>query len=472
MQASKSRPVSRRYSPVRQLMRLSPVEGSFGQVQIILTGGVFLTALALSLGAEPWHLGLLAAIPHFTQVAQLVGAYLVEATGQRKLLAVLSAGISRGLWLLIPLLYMVPASQLVVGWFLAVVTVSSVFGLLAGNAWTTWMADLIPERLRGRYFGYRHAVLAGVTIGASLVGGYWLEWGSQRVGQPGALTAILGVATVTGLIGVGLLTRQQDIPRPKERVAPELRTLLLKPIRDVQFRKVLEFFLLWNAAIGFPAAFFNVHMIVQLEMSYLTIGVLQAINPLLGMFLFMRWGRILDVFQIRSVMLVTGSLIVLIPLIWLLPTRGNIGWLWVEAVISGLAWTGFNLSAYTYPMYLSPRIGRSYYLAYFSMIGSLGFVLASLAGGIVAQTLAGWEPVLFGRTFMAHHLLFVSSAGMRVLALMMLFRLREPKVKGTIALLTHIGGELWRTVGMRRPFPRWIRRIPPRTKPEMSQQST
>lgn len=443
-------------------MRLSTVEGSFSQVQILLTGGVFLTALALSLGAQPWHLGLLAAIPHIMQVAQLVGAYLVEATGQRKLITVVSAAVSRGLWLVIPLLYLVVAGQPVVGWFLVVVTVSSIFGLITGNAWTTWMADLIPERLRGRYFGYRHGVLAGVTIAVSLGGGYWLEWGGHRIGQPGALTTILVVATAAGLTGVGLLTRQQDIQRPKERVAPKLGTLLLKPIRDAQFRKALEFFLLWNAAIGFPAAFFNVHMIVQLDMSYLTIGILQAINPFLGMFLFMRWGRILDTFQIRSVMLVTGAMIVLIPIIWLIPTPGRIGWLWVEAVISGLAWTGFNLSAYTYPMHLSPRIGRSYYLAYFSMIGSLGFVLASLAGGMVAQSLEGWQPVLLGRTFMAHHLLFASSTGMRIVALLLLFRLREPKVKGTIALLTHIGGELWRSVGMRRPFPRWIRRIPPR----------
>ena len=88
-------------------MRLASVESGFSQVQIILTGGIFLTALALSLGAQPWHLGFLAAVPHLTQLFQLIGAYLIEATGRRKLVAVLGAGVSRLLWLCIPLIYLI-----------------------------------------------------------------------------------------------------------------------------------------------------------------------------------------------------------------------------------------------------------------------------------------------------------------------------------------------------------------------------
>ena len=44
-------------------MRLSSMEGGFSQVHQILTAGVFLTVLALALGASPWHIGLIAAVP-------------------------------------------------------------------------------------------------------------------------------------------------------------------------------------------------------------------------------------------------------------------------------------------------------------------------------------------------------------------------------------------------------------------------
>ncbi|MFB0517171.1 MAG: MFS transporter [Candidatus Neomarinimicrobiota bacterium] len=444
--------------PTRFLMRLSTVEGAFSQVQIILTGGVFLTALALSFGAKPWQLGFLAAVPHLWQFFQLVGAYLVEATGERKLITVSFAGLSRFLWLLLPLLYLFTDTSSTAYWFLILVMLATCLGLLAGNAWTTWMADLIPESIRGRYFGYRNTVLATVTISVSLLGGYWLQAGSARWGQPMALTVLVATATLAGMIGVRLLARQPDIPRPPERVAPDLRSLLARPFRNRRFRQVLVFFLLWNAAIGLPAAFFNVHMIQNLAIPFFTIGVLQAINPLFGILLFRWWGRIVDLFQIRSVLLVTGALITIIPLIWLLPTRGHIQWLWVEAVVSGLGWTGFNLSAYTYPMQLSPRIGRSYYLAYFSIISSLGFVVSSMCGGWIVQWLGDWSWTFGSRTFMAHHVLFLASAMLRLPVLLLLFRLRDIKSPGTIALINFIGAELWRTAALRRPFPRWIRR--------------
>jgi MFS family permease len=276
---------------------------------------------------------------------------------------------------------------------------------------------------------------------------------------------ILATAALGGVISVGLLSRQPDIARPPERVAPPLKKLLLSPVRNVQFRRALEFFLVWNMAIGFTAAFFNVHMIQQLQMSFITIGIFQAVKPFIATFLFKRWGRILDQFKERSVLVVTGIMITILPLIWLLPTKGYIGWLWVVAVISGIVWTGFNLSVYTYPMQLSPRIGRSYYLAYFSIISGLGFVAASLAGGFVAQTFTDWQLVLGGRTFMIFHLMFVVSAVVRLSSLGLLFRLRDVKAPGTIALVNHIGGEIWRMGAQGRPFPRWIRRRTPARQP-------
>jgi MFS family permease len=445
--------------PTRFLMRLSTVEGGFAQVHQMLTSGVFLTALALSMGAKPWHLGFLAAIPHLTQVFQLLGAYLVEATRRRKLIAVLSAGISRFAWMLIPLFYLIEDPSAALRWLLITVIVASCMELVSNNAWTTWMADLIPESLRGRYFGFRRGVLAAVTIGVSLLGGLWLDWGSNAFSHEGAMTGILLLAATGGLVSVALLKRQPDIPRPVERVAPKVRDLLLQPIRNVQFRRALEFFLLWNVAIGFTAAFFNLHMIQQLKMSFLAIGIFQAIKPFIGLFLFKRWGRILDHFQARSVLLITGAMITTLPLIWLLPTEGHLAALGVVAVISGIAWTGFNVSVYTYPMHLSPRIGRSYYLAYFSIISGLGFVLAAFAGGLVAQSMENWRLVVGERTFMVFHLMFVISAGIRLVSLTLLFRLRELRIPGTIALINHIGGELWRMGALGRPFPRWIRKI-------------
>ncbi len=441
-------------------MRLSSVEGGFTQVHQILTAGVFLTALALALGASPWHIGLIAAVPHFTQIFQLIGAYLVEATGHRKPIALLGSGLSRSIWLFLPLLFLYPAGAPLMPMFITLVVIASALELVAGNAWTTWMADLIPESIRGRYFGYRNGVLAAVTIAVTMAGGVWLEWGRHNLGEPLTLTAVLLVAGIAGGIGVFLLYRQPDIERPPERKAPKVKELLLAPVRNAEYRKALEFFLVWNLAIGFVAPFIPVHLIQVLSLSYVVIGAFQAIKPLVAMALFRWWGQILDSFQIRAVMMVSGAGVALLPFLWLLPTREHTAWLWVIAVVSGLAWTGFNLSAYTYPMRHSPRIGRSYYLAYFSIVSGLGFVASSITGGWIAQRLVDWEIVLLGRTYMAHHLLFMVSGFLRIVALLMLLRLKRVTAPGTTALITRIGAGIWRTASLNRPFPRWIRKTP------------
>src|SRR5438045_1772515 len=60
-----------------------------------LYGGVILVGFALELGATPWHIGLLAAIPFLAQVAQLPAIALVERIRERKKIAVVSVSVSR-----------------------------------------------------------------------------------------------------------------------------------------------------------------------------------------------------------------------------------------------------------------------------------------------------------------------------------------------------------------------------------------
>jgi hypothetical protein len=229
-------------------------------------------------------------------------------------------------------------------------------------------------------------------------------------------------------------------------------------MKNREFKRALQFFLAWHIAIGFSAAFANVHMLTELSMSYVAVGIFQSLKPAVAMLLFRGWGKIIDQFQIKAVLLVSGLIITCLPFLWLIPVAGNTNWLWIIALLSGLSWTGFNLSAYTYPMKHSPQIGRSYFIAYFSIVSGIGYVLSSLTGGWVVQQLSGWIFVVGDKTYMSHHLLFVSSGIMRLLAIGLLLRLDDVEAPGALALITRIGNGMWRTASMGRPFPRWIRR--------------
>src|SRR3546814_6829510 len=65
------------------------IEALFSNTTAALTTGVVLTAFALHLGANNATIGLLAAIPFLTQLAQIPALALVERLRERKRIAVL-----------------------------------------------------------------------------------------------------------------------------------------------------------------------------------------------------------------------------------------------------------------------------------------------------------------------------------------------------------------------------------------------
>ncbi|MCB1196459.1 MFS transporter, partial [bacterium] len=70
-------------------------DGICSQIMVTLTGGIFLTGLALELGASNFVVGILAAIPPVMQLVQIPSIYLVERLRTRKPMVAYAAGISR-----------------------------------------------------------------------------------------------------------------------------------------------------------------------------------------------------------------------------------------------------------------------------------------------------------------------------------------------------------------------------------------
>jgi hypothetical protein len=70
---SKSR-ASLQPAQVAAALKISVYEGFSAQTFVTLTGGVFLPAFALALGANNFYIGALAAIPFFANLFQLAGA--------------------------------------------------------------------------------------------------------------------------------------------------------------------------------------------------------------------------------------------------------------------------------------------------------------------------------------------------------------------------------------------------------------
>src|SRR3954468_23002643 len=67
-------------------LKLVIADGMTAEAMVVFTSGTFLTAMAISLGATNFQLGLFAALPTFTTIFQLVAIWLVQRFNNRRVI--------------------------------------------------------------------------------------------------------------------------------------------------------------------------------------------------------------------------------------------------------------------------------------------------------------------------------------------------------------------------------------------------
>lgn len=114
-----------------------------------------------------------------------------------------------------------------------------------------------------------------------------------------------------------------------------------------------------------------------------------------------------------------------IPLPWLFASPEFLWPVAIDAVLSGVLWGGHAAAAFALPLSASPKHGRPFYLAAWSMAGGLAFSAATLAGGALAESLP--ETFAFGGgTFANLHVLFALTSAARFGAALLGARIAEP----------------------------------------------
>jgi MFS family permease len=412
---------------LRASLDASIAEGAAAEVFGACAGGAVLTGWALYLGASAVTIGLLTALPVAAQVVQLPAAWLTQRFGAKRL-AIAAIGASRLVWLpliAIPFVHLTPATAL--GAFVAIVTLATILGVVGGNAWTAWMGDLIPGAIRGRFFGRRMVYLNIAGTVASLGAGLALDTLGPQGFKGEILGGLLAVACAAGLISIWLLLAQQG-PGPREDLsAPEWGDFA-RSLRDARTRPLLAYLLGWNAAVGISAGFFSYHMLANLKMGFALVaahGILVAAVRVASAPL---WGRLVDAFGARPVLVVCSSGISVVPMIWLFITPDRLWPIVVEAAVAGALWGGHGIATMDLSIGLAPRRGRPFYLATFATAAGLGFAVTTAIAGGLAYALAAPVQVL-GSAWLNVHVLFLLSALGRASAARLALQIEEPAAR-------------------------------------------
>jgi MFS family permease len=381
---------------VDRAVRLTYVQMMLTAIFGASTGGMFLIGFALDLGATDFFLGLMASIPMFFVVFQLLAAWFIERGLSPKRLTVWFGFITPLCWLFIAALpffaavLSLPQRLAVLVAVLAMVTIASQF---SGNARAVWVGDLIPAERRGAFFG-ACALFSGIVGAIFAVGeGRFLDF--IRTKGLLAFTSLFLFGAIFGLIAAAL-----NIPQVEgKRLPPESPPSLPGWVRTTCKNRPLLILAGVHAifALGsIVGPFMSAYCLRDLKMSFFGVGCVNAVGTVSTLIFAPMWGKAVDRYGGRPVL--NFSLWALAPcgLIWFFipPGRGDLAYRWMPWVnfFAGFAVSALNVAIASLMYKMTPSKGRSFQFAFYNIFVMLIAAPMPLLGGWLVSTLQsrGW----------------------------------------------------------------------------------
>lgn len=386
--------------------------------------GAVLTAWALHLGADASTIAILQGLSTGAQILHGPAGFVTDWVG-RKRLAIVALSAARLVWAplaVLPLLGLGGNGAVVL--LVGVAGLSAILQVLGQNAWGAWMGDVVPPTLRGRFFGARTVFVTGGAALASLACALVLESDLPRATSLPVIAALL---CATGVVSALLLAQQFDPSRSAARARPDLR-VYADALRDPRARGLVAYQVAWGAAVAPGAAFFSLHVLGTLGASFFVLAAHAIVVALVRVFTARPWGRAVDRWGARPVLVLCSLGIAIMPALWVTTTPDRLWPLAIDAVIAGLMWGGHGVASFDLPLGIAPPSKRSYYLALFAMASGIGFALATVLSGWAADALT----VAASGDLRA---LFVVSAIGRAACALIAARVYDPEAVGVRTLI-------------------------------------
>ncbi|HEX5056398.1 MAG TPA: MFS transporter [Gammaproteobacteria bacterium] len=376
---------------IQRGLRLIVKDGVAAEVMATLTGGAFLVALAMRMGASNFQIGLMAALPTLANVCQLLAIYLLHRFANRKAITVVCSLCSRLPLPLIGLLPILFPARTGVAMLIALLFVHYFFGSISGTSWSSWMKDLVPKKILGAYFSARTRIVHMTSLPLSLLTALTLDWLRNEHPEQ-VLVAYLCMFVsggLAGLYGVRLLARTPEpLMQPMEH---RLFALLRQPLMDRNFRRLLVFNASWAFAINLAAPFFTVYMLEMLGQPLSWVIVLSIVSQISNILSIRIWGRYSDTLSNKTVLKTCGPIYLCCIFAWTFTTFPQkhaltLPLLFVIHVFSGITLSGINLALTNIGFKLAPDKQHAViFLSVKSLCNAFFAGIAPVIGGLYAD---------------------------------------------------------------------------------------
>ncbi|MEI6388440.1 MAG: MFS transporter [Spirochaetota bacterium] len=346
---------------------------------------IFQVYLANHLGAPASLLGLLFGFMLATGALQLVSVFIYRALPRRKTFFIVMSVIHRFLGLGIAasaFLFLAGRSGLEAARLAALaLAISWVFMSISTSGWLSWMADLVPEDVRGSFFLRRSAVFQSVTVLWFFAASVLLDLVPES-GRSFAYAAIFGIGALGGMVDILLHVR---IPEPAPPPVEGRLTVaeFLGPLGDLNFLRY---------SLGTGIAVFAVNVAAPFQAPRITdpafvgapnvwLGIMTVITILAWVAMAPLWGFVMDRYG-RKPAVVLGCLVVGGWLGYFFIDHGNYSYILpIVALFQGFFGPALWEGAGQLMLTLAPPPRRVVYIAWFNTIVGLVAALGPVAGG-------------------------------------------------------------------------------------------
>jgi MFS family permease len=391
---------------IRTSLKASTLDAIFATIFSLTTGGILLSNFLVELDASPVVFGMLSSIPMLVNLIQPLGAYISERTTSRFEYSAVVYGISRLLWLILVIgiigtgLGFINSQQLVI-LTLLIVFFSHLSGGLGSASWMSWLAIIVPRRLRGRYFGIRNSATSLTNLLCVPLAGFavshWYGGTLQGYG------VVLFVGVLFGLVSLGCQYFKIDVnpqlqntyiivdsPNSKNDLVSIPQQQWDENIwKNSNFWIFLLYFSLWMLAFNLCAPFVNLYLLETLNLDVGWVTVYSSLQAGANLLMVVLWGKLADKVGNRPILIFTGIIVAVTPLLWFGIGNSNLHiWLWLPLlhIFIGGSVAGVDLCNNNMQIGITPVRNQSIYFAIAAAIAGVTGAVGTTIGGFIAQS--------------------------------------------------------------------------------------
>lgn len=381
---------------------------SFGMVLVSYgaPGSVLLTLFMQDwLRADKWQIGLIMTMAFLGPVLEPLGAHVVEKVRRRRLVFMIGFLFNRVPFLLLALVPFLSSRDVHrdrgIALVLAVVAFTRIGCHLGNPAWWSWMADLVPEARRGRFFGLRSQATSAVAALSFIVAMALLHVCGGMHNRL-LVSALFAAGALSGTIDILLYWNVPEpaMPPGEPGVTSWLPSAgfvrdLLTPFRLPEYRSLILGMAMWSFSANLVMPFVPIYQYGErlrgcqlgLGLSWKYLAVLNVAGSVAAMVSSRWWARWADRVGPRR-LLTLGSGYLFVNLCYLLVGPGRYsGLLILVAATSGALNAAWTVSTNQLILGMAPRCNRSFFVAAYNATNGLLMAGGPLLGGLLADLL-------------------------------------------------------------------------------------